>query len=82
MPLRAATFKDRPTSATALPGPSYEQLAHWLAAEPYVRRDFTQRFAPLLRDPAFRRGVQQHLSAHPEWATVLNPPNPQKATPR
>lgn len=74
IPLRAASFKDRPATPVVLPGPSYEQLAQWLAAEPYVRRDFTQRFAPLLRDPAFRRGVQQRLNAHPEWATVLYPP--------
>lgn len=74
IPLRAAVFKDRPATPVVLSGPSYEQLAHWLAAEPYVRRDFTQRFAPLLRDPAFRRGLQQRLNAHPEWATVLNPP--------
>ena len=76
--LRAASFKGRPVTITALPGPTYEQLAHWLAAEPYVRRDFTQRFAPLLRDAAFRRDVQQRLSTHPEWASVLYP----KETPR
>ena len=53
--------------------------AHFVPdVEPYVRRDFTQRFAPLLRDAAFRRDVQQRLSTHPEWASLLYP----KETPR
>jgi hypothetical protein len=76
IPLRAAAFKDRPVVAENLPTPAYEQLAHWLAAEPYVRRDFTQRFAPLLRDAAFRRGVQKNLAAHPEWGSLLAPKDP------
>ncbi|MDO9316383.1 MAG: hypothetical protein Q7T97_17760 [Burkholderiaceae bacterium] len=73
LPLRAVAFRDKPFEARALPGPTYEQLAHWLGAEPYVRRDFVPRFTPLTRDAAFRRGLQSHLAAHPEWAVVLNP---------
>lgn len=73
LPLRAAAYRDKPFEPTALPGPNYEQLARWLTAEPYVRRDFVPRFTPLTRDAAFRRGLQSHLSAHPEWAVVLNP---------
>jgi hypothetical protein len=76
LPLRAAVLKTRPVERSVLPGPTYEQLAHWLAAEPYVRRDFPQRFGALARDPAFRRGLRAHLNAHPEWAWVLDPPPP------
>ena len=73
LPLRAAVWLDKPSAPKVLPGPTYEQLARWLSAESYVRHDFVSRFTPLTRDAAFRRGLQSHLSAHPEWAAVLNP---------
>jgi hypothetical protein len=73
LPLRAAVYRDNPFEPTALPGPTYEQLARWLSAEPFARRDFVPRFTPLTHDAAFRRGLQSHLAAHPEWAAVLNP---------
>jgi hypothetical protein len=82
IPLRAANFKNNPATPTALPGPTYDQLAPWLAAEPYVRRDFTQRFAPLLRDAAFRRAVQANLKSHPEWASLLAPKDATESPPR
>lgn len=73
LPLRAAALRDKPFEAPPLPGPTYEQLARWLGAEPYVRRDFVSRFKPLARDAAFRRALQSHLASHPEWAVVLSP---------
>jgi len=74
IPMRAALFKDRVVNASALPPPTYVDLADWLAAEPSLRRDFPRRFAALAQDAAFRRALQGRLSAHPEWAPVLNPP--------
>lgn len=76
LPLRGTALRAKPFERTVLPGPTYEQLAVWLAAEPYVRRDFPQRFRALARDAAFRRGLRAHLNAHPEWAWVLDPPPP------
>lgn len=81
LPLRAAALRERPFEPTVLPNPTYDQLAHWLSAEPGVRRDFVSRFKPLTGDAAFRSGLQSHLYAHPEWDAVLNPkplksPNP------
>jgi len=73
IPRRAAQLKDRTADASVLPPPTYVELSPWLAAEPDVRRDFPRRFAALAQDPAFRRGLQQRLSSHPEWASVLNP---------
>ena len=78
LPRRGAQYAEKPVSGTPLPGPSYAQLADWLAAEPAVRRDFPQRFEALAHDAAFRRDLQQHLPAHPEWARVLNPPETKK----
>jgi hypothetical protein len=76
LPLRAAALRDRPFEPTVLPGPTYEQLAAWLSAEPAVRRDFVARFKPLTHDAAFRSGLQSHLSLHPEWDEVLKPKPP------
>lgn len=72
IPRRAAQLKDRTADASVLPPPTYVELSAWLAAEPDVRREFPRRFAALAQDPVFRRAVQQRLSAHPEWAAVLN----------
>lgn len=78
LPRRGAAFAERTVAATVLPGPSYAQLADWLAAEPALRREFPRRFEALAQEPAFRRELQQRLGAHPEWARVLNPPEPKK----
>lgn len=73
IPLRAAAFRDRRVDATALPGPTYGQLADWLTAEMTLRAQMPGRFAPLARDGAFRAEITSHLSAHPEWGPVVNP---------
>lgn len=76
LPLRAAALKDKAVAPTALPAPTYAELAEWLTAEPAVRRVFPQRFGALARDGAFRQQLQSHLSSHPEWGPILNPPPP------
>ncbi len=43
----------------------------WLDG-PY-RKAFLRRFAPRLRDPAFRAGVEARLAAYPEWDRTLHP---------
>jgi hypothetical protein len=78
---RAASFKGRPEpKAVARPAPDYAALKPWLTAEPALRRDFAKRFAPLLREPAFRAAVQANMNFHPEWEPVLHPPLPNATT--
>jgi hypothetical protein len=74
IPLRAAAFKDHRVEASVLPPPAYAGLADWLGAEPQVRREFPQRFRTLAQNAAFRRELEAHLPAHPEWVLVLHPP--------
>ena len=82
IPQRAAAFKDRVVNASVLAPPTYVGLADWLTAEPAVRREFPRRFAGLMQDAESRRGLQSHLSSHPEWGPLLNPPiDPNKPTP-
>lgn len=80
LPLRASALRDRPVEPTVLPGPTYEQLAHWLSVEPGMRRNFVSRFKSLTHDAAFRSGLQSHLYIHPEWDAVLNPKPPKPAS--
>jgi hypothetical protein len=76
LPLRASTFAGRTIAGRPLPAPTYAELGPWLTAERGLRDGFTRRFAPLLRDPAFRRALDAHLADHPEWGPVLHPKPP------
>lgn len=78
IPPRLARFSGPAPTPAAQPAPRYENLAAWLQAEPGLRREFPRRFAPLVRDPAFRAEVAKNLGAHPEWEPVLFPERFQK----
>jgi hypothetical protein len=80
LPLRAAQFAGKTPKLRPLPAPTYAELQPWLTAEKAVRADFPRRFAPLARDAAFRRGLVDHLAAHPEWQPVLYPDPPKPAS--
>lgn len=81
LPLRAARFAGKPVVAAPLPPPTYADLQAWLSAERALRGDFPRRFSALAADPAFRKGLGEHLAAHPEWAAVLNPERPRPPHP-
>ncbi len=74
LPSRLAQFKGPPPAARARPQPGYAEVQPWLAAEPLVRRELPARWAEWLRDPEFRRAVQERLPQHPEWEPLLRPP--------
>ena len=80
IPRRAASLAGRDVAGGALPLPAYAAVADWLAAEPALRKPFPRRFLPWAADPAFRRELQSHLSAHREWDPILNPPPPPTPT--
>jgi hypothetical protein len=77
LPLRYARAAAAPApTPEGLPAPTYADLQPWLTAETPVRSGFTRRFRALLRDRAFRRDLDAHLSDHPEWRPILYPPPP------
>lgn len=80
LPLRAAQFAGKQPTLRPLPAPGYAELQPWLTAEKPLRADFPRRFAPLARDPAFRRALVDNLAAHPEWKPVLFPEAPKPAS--
>ena len=81
LPLRAGRFAGKTVAAGALPPPAYPELQPWLSAERALRADFPRRFGTLAADPAFRKGLVEHLTAHPEWGAVLNPERPRPPRP-
>jgi hypothetical protein len=50
---------------------TYAEAEPWLAGRD--RAAFERRFASRLRDPAFRRAVEPHLSRYPSWDRMLHP---------
>ena len=81
LPLRWARFAGKTVAAAPLPAPAYADLQPWLGAERALRADFPRRFGALAADPAFRKGLVEHLAAHPEWSAVLNPERPRPPHP-
>jgi hypothetical protein len=73
LPLRSAALKDRTVAPKAAPPPGYAEFREWLLVEAPLRKTFTRRFVERTRDPAFRAGLVEHLSQHPEWEPVLFP---------
>jgi hypothetical protein len=50
---------------------TFAEAESWL--EGPDRAVFERRFAPRLRDPAFRKAVEPHLARHPAWDRQLHP---------
>lgn len=88
LPLQAARFAGKEVAPRSLPAPTYAELQPWLSAEAALRKPFPARFASLAREPQFRKGLVDHLPAHPEWRPILFPDPPKApagaapATPR
>jgi|SRR5579885_2923374 hypothetical protein len=52
---------------------SYAEAEPWLKLGRGWRRTFSERFQPRLKDPEFRKSVEQHIAEYPEWDRVLHP---------
>jgi hypothetical protein len=76
LPARYAAASALKPEPTELGAPTYDRLQPWMTAERSARSGFVPRFARLLRDRDFRRGVDANLAAHPEWRPILYPPPP------
>jgi hypothetical protein len=74
LPLRAASFQGRDVPPRRLGAMSYADAQPWIDAEPTLRVVFAKRWRGLAADPEFRRGLVGGLKSHPEWTTILYPP--------
>ena len=52
---------------------TYTEIKPWLTIGQAWRGGFVERFKPRLKDPDFRRQMEDHISDHPEWDDVLHP---------
>ncbi len=73
LPSRLAAFTND-VAPRRLGDMGYADAQPWIDAEPALRRVFAERWRRLAADPQFRSGLVAGLPAHPEWATILNPP--------
>jgi hypothetical protein len=53
---------------------NYDDIAPWLVSALPERKTFPARFRPRLTDAAFRRDIDTHLKALPDWRALLHPP--------
>jgi hypothetical protein len=54
---------------------SYADIADWLKAMPQ-HNEFVRQFKPRLKDPEFRRRIDEELGKSPSWGPILHPPPP------
>ncbi|SPB13801.1 hypothetical protein NOV72_01066 [Caballeronia novacaledonica] len=53
---------------------NYDDIAPWLVSTLPERKSFPARFRSRVADPAFRRDIDAHLKALPDWRALLYPP--------
>lgn len=77
LPVRATLFSGKDIPLKSAPGRlSYADTEAWLHAEPRMRGRFLVRWRPLLQDDAYRRALSAQITLHPEWRSILYPPQP------
>lgn len=65
-PLKLAAVKEREAD--------FADVDAWLTSSLAVRKTFVSRFRPRLKDPLFRKQLDQALGQGSEWQPVLHPP--------
>lgn len=73
LPSRLAHFAGKSIEPKQEHQVSYEEIQHWLTIPAAWRRGFAERFAPRLSDPDFRKQIELHVDAYPEWEPILHP---------
>lgn len=73
LPSRLAHFTGKPVEPKAQHQVSYAEIQPWLKMPSAWRRGFVDRFAPRLKDPEFRKQLENHAAEYPEWAPILHP---------
>jgi hypothetical protein len=81
LPTRLSRFSGTPPEPKRDHEVSYSEVESWLKIAPSWREGFVERLRPRLKDSAFRRGLEDHLSAFPEWDPILHPEKHKTAPP-
>jgi hypothetical protein len=73
LPSRTAHFTGKPIAPKAQHQVSYAEIQPWLTMPSAWRMGFVNRFEPRLKDPEFRKQLENHVAGHPEWLPILHP---------
>jgi hypothetical protein len=73
LPSRLAHFSGKPVVPKAQHQVSYAEIQPWLTMPSAWRRGFVNRFEPRLKDPEFRKQLENHVAEYPEWLPILHP---------
>jgi hypothetical protein len=73
LPSRLAHFTGKSVEPKTQHQVSYAEIQPWLTMPSAWRRGFVDRFAPRLKDPEFRKQLENHAAEYPEWAPILHP---------
>jgi hypothetical protein len=75
-PLTRVRPSQNATSLNTTRAVNYDDISSWLVSALPQRKTFPARFRPRLSDTAFRRDIDAHLKALPDWRALLYPPRP------
>jgi hypothetical protein len=81
LPSRLAHFAGKHVEPKPQRQVSYADVQVWLTMPATWRRGFVERFEPRLKDAEFRKQLEFHSTAYPEWEPVLHPEKSKTASP-
>lgn len=82
LPSRLAYFRGKPVEPKDKHQVSYVEIQAWLTMPSTWRKGLVDRFEPRLKDPEFRKQLEDHVSEYPEWEPILYPEqHPQESLP-
>jgi hypothetical protein len=73
LPSRLAHFTGKPVEPKAQHQVSYAEIQPWLTMPSAWRKGFVNRFESRLKDPEFRKQLENHVAEYPEWLPILHP---------
>jgi hypothetical protein len=73
LPSRLSRFASKAAEPKRLHEVTYSEVRPWLTIGRTWRKDFVERFQPRLKDAAFRKALEAHIDAYPEWDPILHP---------
>ena len=73
LPPLLSHFEGKPVEPKRDHEVSYAEVEPWLTMGRAWRKGFVERFRPRVSDAAFRKELEDHMSAHPEWDPILHP---------
>jgi hypothetical protein len=75
MPPLLAKLGNKPVEAQRDGELQFSQIEAWLKMDaPPLKKEWVKRFKPMLKNPAFKKALEQSMGQAPEWHTALHPP--------